>query len=93
MGTQLRNIENHTCGAVEPLLLYCAPAFQDVLDKKWAQAKLFQIQRGFLLRITRAFRTTSTDAVSIIAGIEPLHLAALSKSKRSGIKKKKYMSH
>lgn len=44
-------------GAVEPSILYCASAFQDTLHKQWAKTKLAKIQRGFLLRITRAYRT------------------------------------
>ncbi|XP_035226076.1 uncharacterized protein LOC118198491 [Stegodyphus dumicola] len=35
---------------------------------------LSALQRPFLLSITRAFRTTSTDALNILAGVLPLHL-------------------
>ncbi|XP_035218697.1 uncharacterized protein LOC118191941 [Stegodyphus dumicola] len=35
---------------------------------------LSALQRPFLLSITRAFRTTFTDALNILAGVLPLHL-------------------
>ncbi|GBM44444.1 hypothetical protein AVEN_250839-1, partial [Araneus ventricosus] len=36
--------------------------------------KLSFVQRGFLLAITGAYRTTPTAALQVILGIEPLHL-------------------
>ena len=48
-------------GAVEHLPLYCVTALQDVLDKREAREKS-QIQPGFILHITRAYRTKCTDA-------------------------------
>ena len=74
-------------GAVEPLLLYCVTALQDVLDKRWAREKLSQIQLGFILRITRAYRTISTDAALILAGIEPLYLSAILKDRLINVEK------
>ncbi|KAJ4445692.1 hypothetical protein ANN_12377, partial [Periplaneta americana] len=67
-------------GAFEPSILYCTSALRNILDKKWAQKKLLQIQRGFILRITQAFRTISTDAALIIAGIAPLYLTAIART-------------
>ena len=76
-------------GAFEPLILYCVSAFQHILNKKWVQKKLMQIQRGFILRIIRSYRTISTDAALVIAGIAPLYLTAtvkaeLYQSKKNG---------
>lgn len=36
--------------------------------------KILQVQRGTLLRITGAFRTTSTDALAVLVGVVPLDL-------------------
>ncbi|KAJ4443463.1 hypothetical protein ANN_05132 [Periplaneta americana] len=74
-------------GAFEPLILYCVSAFQNILHKKWVQNKLIQIQRGFILRITKAYRTTSTDAALVIAGIPPLFLTAMAKAEISNVKR------
>lgn len=41
---------------------------------KSTQIKLIPIQRPFLLRITRAFRSTSNAALNVLAGIPPLAL-------------------
>ncbi|GBM69358.1 hypothetical protein AVEN_272177-1 [Araneus ventricosus] len=38
------------------------------------KAKLDHIQCPFLLNITRAYRTTPTNALQVISGIMPLHL-------------------
>lgn len=62
-------------------MLYCASAFQDILNKKYAQKKLLQIQRGY------AHRTVSTDAALVIAGIIPLHLSGLQAAGISDIKR------
>ena len=60
---------------VEPILLYCICAFQDILTKKkWAQRTLSQIQRGFALGISKAYCTVSIDAALILAGIELLYM-------------------
>jgi 2'-5' RNA ligase len=37
-------------GAFEPMVLYCVSAFQHVLDKKWAQNKLYSVVLFFRLR-------------------------------------------
>lgn len=84
-------------GAVEPMILYCAAVLEDTLHKRWAQEKLSQIQRGYLLRIIRGYRTTSTAASQIVAGIEPLFLTGLYKANLSnmkqGRKSPQYISH
>lgn len=63
-------------GAVEPMILYCASSWEKCLKLKWSQQKLLQIQRGFVLCITRAYRTISTHGALVLAGIEPLFLTA-----------------
>ena len=42
-------------GAVEEIVLYCATAFETVFHRRWAREKLAHMQRGFVLRITRAY--------------------------------------
>ena len=71
------------------MILYCVPAFHKILSKKWAQKKLDQIQRGYLIRIIRGYRTTSTAAAQIISGIEPLYLSWLYKANVFNVKQDK----
>jgi hypothetical protein len=42
---------------------------------KWTQSKLQQIQRSFLIFITKAYKTVSHEALSAIAGIMPIEQA------------------
>ena len=72
---------------MEPMILYCVSAFSEVLTKKWSQKKLLQIQRGFALKISRCYRTTSTDAAGTLSGIEPLYLTGIHRVNVTNIKK------
>ena len=68
------------------MLLYCSSAFQNDLTKKWTQIKLAQIQRGYALNISKAYRTVSTNAALLLVGLGPLHLTGLYKAKITNIK-------
>ena len=46
-----------------------------------------QIQRGFALKISRCYRTTSTDASLTLSGIEPLYLTRIHRANVTNIKK------
>ncbi|GBN73940.1 hypothetical protein AVEN_22501-1 [Araneus ventricosus] len=63
-------------GAIEPYMLYGHGAWGHRLHLKTLERFLNGIQRRPLIKITRAFRTTSTDALQVIAGIMPLALKA-----------------
>lgn len=57
------------------MLLYAAPVWTRVLrEADWA--KLRSAQRSALLVVTQAYRTTSTDALTVIAGRPPIDLKA-----------------
>lgn len=74
-------------GAFEPQILYCVSVYKDVLQKQWVQTKMNQLQRGPVLKVVRGYRTISTDAALMIAGITPLFLTAKAKAKITDIKK------
>lgn len=57
------------------------------MQKKWLQKKLGQIQRGYLLRIIRGYRTISTEAAQVVAGIEPLFLTCELRASISNLKR------
>ncbi|GBN38145.1 hypothetical protein AVEN_15033-1 [Araneus ventricosus] len=59
-----------------PLFLSLYGAWGHRLYLKTVERFLNGIQRRPLIKITRAFRTTSTDALQVIAGIMPLALKA-----------------
>ena len=74
-------------GAIEPLIFYCVPVFMNCFNKIWCRNKLAQIKRGFVLRIIKAYRTISTDAALVNAGMEPLFLTALAKAELALLRK------
>jgi hypothetical protein len=53
----------------------CASEAWSILISKRAKIKLQQIQRSFLIFITKAYRTVSQEALSAIAGIMPIDRA------------------
>ena len=60
--------------AILPVITYAAEAWHSSLSKR-AKNKLEQIQRSFLLFLTKAYRTVSLEALSAIAGLMPIDQA------------------
>ncbi|GBM11529.1 Retrovirus-related Pol polyprotein from type-1 retrotransposable element R1 [Araneus ventricosus] len=63
-------------GALEPFVLYGHGAWGHRLRLQSIRTSLNSIQRKPLLRITKAFRTVSTVALQVLAGVMPLDLKA-----------------
>ncbi|KAL4153610.1 hypothetical protein QTP88_001443 [Uroleucon formosanum] len=61
---------------VHSMLLYGAPVWANRMSKK-GLSELAKVQRCIALRVATAYRTTSIDAVLVIAGIPPIDLQAL----------------
>ena len=60
-------------GLYEPITTYAAVGWSDLLKGK-ARSKLIRSQRMALLQVTKAYRTTSTEALQVIAGVIPIDL-------------------
>ncbi|GBL90530.1 hypothetical protein AVEN_179449-1 [Araneus ventricosus] len=60
---------------IEPVLLYGAGVWGGALTVEQIN-RLHTIQRVFLLKLLRPYRTTATQALSVLSGIPPLHLKA-----------------
>ncbi|GBO15261.1 Putative protein in type-1 retrotransposable element R1DM [Araneus ventricosus] len=60
---------------IEKALLYGASVSGGALTKNQID-RLHSIQRIFLLKFTRAFRTSSTNVLNVLTGIPPLHIVA-----------------
>jgi hypothetical protein len=60
--------------AILPAITYTSEAWSISLSKR-AKRKLQQIQRSFLIFITKAYKTVSREALSAIAGIMPIEQA------------------
>jgi hypothetical protein len=60
-------------GLFEPIITYAAAGWCDLLKGK-TKTMLLRTQRMALLQVTEAYRTTSTEALQIIAGVMPIDL-------------------
>jgi hypothetical protein len=63
-------------GAILPQLLYAAPVWIDSMKKEYNRTKYIRVQRLISLRIEKAYRTISHEALCIITGIPPIIIKA-----------------
>jgi len=61
-------------GRIQPLLLYGAPVWAEILEKTSHGKKLIRVQRLINIKIAKACRTVSNDALCIITGLTPIHI-------------------
>jgi hypothetical protein len=61
-------------GGIQPLLLYGAPVWEEILEKKSHREKLTRVQRLINIKVAKAYRTVSNDALCIITGLTPIHI-------------------
>lgn len=61
---------------VHSQLLYAAPIWHNATHNMKIKQKLSSVQRKMSIRVCSAYRTISTEAVGIIAGIPPIELLA-----------------
>lgn len=59
---------------VEAIALYGAPIWHNAINISQNVGKLRMIQRAILCRVVRAYRSTSTDALCVLAGLPPWDL-------------------
>ncbi|GJQ67643.1 hypothetical protein Trydic_g8434 [Trypoxylus dichotomus] len=75
-------------GVVAPIAMYGAGIWGKRAQDTRVRRQLAAAQRPFLLTITRAFRTTPTVALTVLAGIVPLaHQAEMEYKKRRHLKR------
>lgn len=63
-------------------ILYAAPTWYPATKLKYVQQRLKRAQRGILIRIISAYRTISSDAAGVIAGVPPIDLMAEERAKK-----------
>jgi hypothetical protein len=59
-------------GAILPLLLYGAPVWKKAIDKVCYRIKLIRVQRLMNIKIAKAYRTVSNEALCILTGVTPI---------------------
>ena len=61
-------------GTILPLLAYGAPVWTECLKKEHNAIKLKRVQRLINIKIARAYRTTSHEALCVLTGMTPIHI-------------------
>jgi hypothetical protein len=59
-------------GGILPLLLYGAPVWIKAIDKACYRLKLNRVQRLINIKIEKAYRTVSNEALCILIGLTPI---------------------
>jgi hypothetical protein len=59
-------------GAILPILSYGAPVWIECLKKKHNVIKLRRVQRLINIKMARAYRTTSYEALCVLTGMTPI---------------------
>ena len=62
-------------GAILPLLSYGAPAWIEATQRTYNKMKLRRVQRLVNIKIAKAFRTTSHEALCVITGLTPITIS------------------
>lgn len=73
-GAQPENIRTIYKQVIEPIITYAAGIWGSATKYEIVKNKLRSLQRGFALKIIRAFRTVSATAAIALARLTPLHL-------------------
>ena len=68
-------------GAILPLISYGIPAWIDALSNKHNTMKIRRMQRLVNIKMTKAFRTTSHEALCILAGTTPIDIELRERAK------------
>ena len=60
--------------AILPLLMYGTPVWNDAIEYKQNRQRYVRVQRLSKLKMARAYRTTSEEALCILTGMTPITL-------------------
>jgi len=80
-------------GAILPLMTYGAPVWKDTLNNASYKARLTRIQRLMNIKIAKAYRTVSNEALCVITGLTPIHIKIQEIAKIYDISKRKDEQH
>lgn len=74
IGGPRENNRRILCSVAHSIMLYGAPIWGSAMDRKCYRNTFLRVQRQAAIRITRAYRTTSTKALLVLARVPPIHL-------------------
>jgi hypothetical protein len=61
-------------GGILPLLLYGAPVWEKAMEKGTYKYKLKRVQRLINIKIAKAYRTVSNEALCVLTGLTPIDI-------------------
>jgi hypothetical protein len=61
-------------GGVLPLLLYSAPVWIMAMENKKYKNKVIRVQRLITIKMAKAYRTVSSEAICVITGVTPIRI-------------------
>jgi len=73
-GINSKSLETIYKGAVLPIISYGCSVWIEAIDKQYICKPFTSMQRQIALRITKAYKTVSTDALNVIANLIPIEL-------------------
>jgi hypothetical protein len=73
-GVRHKALQTIYTGAILPLLLYGAPVWAEAMKYEHNRPKYIRVQRLINIKIGKAFRTTSSEALCLLAGTTPIVL-------------------
>jgi hypothetical protein len=71
-GLQHAALKTIYTGGKQPLLLYGAPLWNKVIDKGSNKNRLVRVQRLINIKIAKAYRTVSNEALCVLTGLTPI---------------------
>jgi hypothetical protein len=74
-------------GAILPLLSYGIPVWVQALEEEHNRKKIKTVQRLINIKIAKAFRTVSQEALSILTGLPPIIIKLQETAELYNIKK------
>ena len=63
-------------GVILPLMLYGAPVWIRAMEKKCNKTIYSRVQRLMNIKVTKAYQTTSNEALCTLTGITPIEIKA-----------------
>jgi len=73
-GLSQKDIKTLYTGGIQPFLLFCAPVWAEILEKTSHRKTLTRVQRLINIKIAKAYRTVSNEALCIITGLTHIHI-------------------
>ena len=92
-GIKHATIETIYKGAILPLLTYGAPVWIDAMKYEHSRQKYIRVQRLINIRMAKAYRSTSNEALCILTGMTPINIKLEEVVKRYNINKKREVTH